>query len=220
MVGASCYFAAHSGGGLGGAFGNLNLTTFPIYTRQTIAAGAFNASGGAFYNSSGYDIPTVTTDPWVFGFICDNGGYWYWQGGASPNAFMVAVAGHTVGSGGTLVGTHFGFADGSIAAFGTYFIIEFYQRISGSWVKRFMGLDRGGTETNPQLNLRRSGGWIQSRLNDIPFDYEPVPVRYQDGTDGLIVFEGPFYLGPSWARDFYLHGDKIWAPRPYELAVA
>lgn len=206
MVQVHAYCAAASGGGTGGAVAWQNVNTAPLQTTSdSMAAGS--GTSGAWHASFG-DIPFAASDQWAFGFYASNGVWTIYHddgGGTFVKASAISPA-----SGGTNVSAYAGRA-GSMPAYGTYFIIEFYQRVSGSWVKRFMDLKRGGANKNPQFNVRRSGSWTQVRLDDIPCDpFRPTPVawRHRGGwEEGLIVFEGPFYIGSGreqhlWPRRF------------------
>jgi hypothetical protein len=215
MIRVDAYCAAASGGGTGGAVAWQNVTSAPLQTTSD-GMGAGSGTSGAWHGTTG-DIPFGSSDSWQFGFYASRGVWCIYH--ADGGSTFVKASAISASNGGTNVSAY-GFGTGSMSAYGTYFIVQTYVWRSGGWQKTFLIPRRSSAwTTNAQVFVWRSGAWIQACLNNIPFDYEPVPIRYQDGTKGLIVFEGPLYLGPSWAQEFHLHGEKILRPRPYELVT-
>jgi hypothetical protein len=214
MIQVAAYCAAASSGGTGGAVAWIDGN--PAFYTTSDGMGAGSGTSGAWH-TTGADYPFGASDNWEFGFYASKGVWVIYHADGGLTQVKASAISNT--SGGTNISAY-GAGAGSMLAYGTYFIVQTYVWRSGSWRSTFWIPRRTSAwSTNAQVYVWRSGGWTQARLNDIPFDHEPVPIRYANGEKGLVVFDGPIYLGPAKAIEFYRHGQKILQPRPYELAI-
>jgi hypothetical protein len=224
MTRVDSWCASYNGAGTGGAVAWMSDVAQMQVTNEGIGAvggGAPTYQGG--WHSATGDIPT-NGEQWKFGF--------YMSGGVAPiirdngggNTYLKA-SGVSNSTGGTNVSAYTGHA-GPMASYGTYFIVTIYKKEGGSWVKKwFRKKGAGGSTTLPKTNKRVGGAWTQvgHLAEDIAFDpVKQFEIMFQDDDGlfkpGLLMFEGPYYLGPSWAIEAHKYGWPESAP--YELVAA
>lgn len=222
MIDTNCFFARVNAGGSGGAraFKNsviaLDTTTDGVTLGNVGAGTAAQADASCSWHTSTGDVPTVSSDAWVFGANCSSGLYAVYHTGA-PDSFDSTH--------GTTFTAKFG-TGGGIHAYGTYFILEHYVKRGGVMTKAFRYVKRGGVMTGPvKRYVRQSGTWTQvAQFTEAPFDpvhAQPVWERDENGIwiPGIVTWEGPIYIGSPGAREFHLHGEKALRSRPYELVA-
>jgi hypothetical protein len=234
MIQVDAFFAGHIAGSGGAAAwcSNQNPQTTgtgynhglppTLYNFYTITdtVGAGSGTSGAWHTTTS-DVPTTSGDTWQFGGGASNG-LWIPYHDNSGTTFVKASF-VTDATGGTNVSTYTG-RTGEMAAYGTYFIVTSYVRRSGAWLAEPHQVRRSGGWKIPKVYVRRGGGWNQMAWVASNIEFNPsikleAMVENEEGfwERAILVWEGPFYLGPEWAREAHVHGFPDPRGRPYEI---
>jgi hypothetical protein len=235
MVNILCYFAGDTGSTTGGPCwwgDNSTGTTLLQYTARTVSQGSHSPQGG-FDIQTSMDVPEASTTLRFGGFRNGTGSsVMPYKTGAS-NFKTVSLSGSSPGSatGGVTFGTEFG-SDGSMRAYGTYFIVQFYVRRGGVWQKVVLNLKRSSTwvSPQPQVFVRRGGAWTQiAKLVETgELDWakeQKIMIVYEDldFEEGILRwdYDDPRYVGSGWPGDpDWKEYEEVLKPAgPYELVT-
>ena len=195
------------------------VTTPTTYVGRSVPSAGRNTSGGTDVTTS-FDAPFSASVLHRFGFFRNSTlseVVSYKTGAFNFSAITVSGTSPGSASGGSSLLSVFG-ANGSMKAYGTYYVLQVYVRRAGAWTKKFWNVRRSGAmlTINPQVSVRRSGSWTQVdevvRHGELDWAREfPVILSYSDGSweQGLAVwdYDQPRYMGVGYPG---------WKPLPYE----
>jgi hypothetical protein len=218
MIDTNVFAGRVNAGGSGGARAWKNGSIVIDQTGEgftlgnTSAGNSAQADASCSWHTTTGDVPTTSSDNWLFGGNNSSGLYAPYHDG-SPDTWDAS-------NGQGFVSKSPFFRSGNIHAYGTYFILALYERVGAGWVQKFWHKKgAGGSTTTPKVFKKTAGGGntqVGHLAADIAFDpvgEYPAMLENDNGilVPGLLRWEGPYYLGNK---------PEIIMPRVYELVAA